>query len=71
MVGTTVSKRFWDTGVLKVIKGEEICKDKGTGLGVEGNSILQLVVFRPLLSEEAIKENSIYAAICMCKAVYW
>jgi len=36
VVGTTMSKRFCDTGVLSVIKGEEIYKDKGTGLGVRG-----------------------------------
>ena len=29
--------------------------------------VLQLVVFRPLLSEEAIKETSVYAAVCVCK----
>ena len=34
-VGTTMSKRFWETGVLYVIKWGEICKDKGTGLGVQ------------------------------------
>jgi phage gp45-like len=33
VVSTTMSKRFWDTGL---IKGEEIYKDKGTGLGVRG-----------------------------------
>ena len=37
-------------------------------MGFEGNSILQLVVFRPLLSEEVIKGTSVYAAICMCKS---
>jgi len=36
VVGTTMSKRFWDTGVRYVIKGEEIYKDKATGLGVRG-----------------------------------
>jgi len=34
VVGTTTSKRFWDTGVLKVIKWEDICMDKGTDIGV-------------------------------------
>ena len=34
MVGTTMSKRYGDTGALKVVKGEELYKDKGRGLGV-------------------------------------
>ena len=36
VVVTTMSKRVWDTGVLLVIKGEGIYKDKGTGLGIRG-----------------------------------
>jgi len=36
VVGTTMSKRFGEAGVVYDIKGEEICKDKGTGLGVRG-----------------------------------
>ena len=36
VVGATMSKRFWDTGFLKVIKWKEICKEKDTCLGVRG-----------------------------------
>ena len=57
-VSTTMSKRFWDTGVPKVIKGKRYARTKAPALVFEVNSILQLVVFRPLVSEEAIKENS-------------
>ena len=33
----------------------------------EENSILWPVVFRPFLSEEAIKEASVYTVVCMLK----
>ena len=35
-VGTTMSKGVCDTGVLWGINGEELYKNKGTGLGVAG-----------------------------------
>jgi len=38
VVGITRSKRFWDTGVLYVIKRGDTSKDKGTGLGVKEKS---------------------------------
>ena len=55
-------------GSYKSLRGERYARTKAQALVFEVNSILQLVVFRPLLSEEAIKETSVYAAIYMCKS---
>ena len=67
VVGTTMSKRFWDTGVLKVIKGEDICMDKGTGLGVSRKtaycSELWLDLYR-------VWKQSKKPPVCAVKCVY-
>jgi len=59
-----MSKGFWDTGVPKAIKERRYAGTKASALVFEVDSILQLVVFRPLVSAEVIKETQIYAAMC-------
>jgi len=59
-----MSKRFWDTGVPKAINERRYTRTKAPALVFEVNSILQLVVFRPLVSAEVIKETQIRGAMC-------
>jgi len=40
VVGNTISKRFQDSGVLFVIKRQEIYTDNGTGLGVQAKQLI-------------------------------
>jgi len=55
---------FESLGVLKAIKERRYTRTKAPALVFEVDSILQLVVFRPLVSAEVIKETQIYAAMC-------
>jgi len=48
VVGANMSKIFWDTGVLYVIKWEEIYKEKGTCL----ESSRKIAYFSQLLNKE-------------------
>jgi len=57
--GSTMSNRFWDTGVPKAIKERRYTRTKAPALVFEEDSTLQLVVFRPLVSAEVIKETQI------------
>ena len=50
---------FWETGVPKAIKERGYTRTKAPVLVFEVDSILQLVVFRPLVSAEVIKETQI------------
>jgi len=71
-VDTTMSKRFWETGILKVIKGEEICKDKGTSLGVRSKQHIAFSgVF--IVTERGSNQRKFwYVPLYICvKAVYW
>ena len=70
-VGTTTSKRVWDTGCpVKHKSGRDIQGQQAQVLELEANSILWAVEFRHLLSEESKKPQYMPLYVCV-KAVYW
>jgi len=63
-VAAPCQRDFGTLGVSKAIKERRYTRTKAPALVFEVDSILQLVVFRPLVSAEVIKETEIYAAMC-------